>query len=92
MINIKYPEMVRGSIIKLRRRCGKKVCKCMDGNLHESWALSYSEKGRMKMISIKESDFYPIKKAIKNYQKQLGVLEKSAMRGNLILRRELSKR
>lgn len=41
--------LIRGSVYNLRRKCGKKVCRCQDGFLHESWVLSVPEKGRKHM-------------------------------------------
>ena len=47
------PLVVRGTVIKLRRLCGKPNCRCADGRLHESWALSYSLEGRTRMADTK---------------------------------------
>jgi hypothetical protein len=41
--------MVRGNCYNLRRKCGKDGCRCQNGQLHESWVLSVSEKGRTRM-------------------------------------------
>ena len=39
------PEMIRGSVVVHRRRCGKPNCRCAGGDLHEATVLSYSERG-----------------------------------------------
>ena len=40
------PALIRGSVYKLRRKCGKATCRCQEGHLHESWVLSgYTRKG-----------------------------------------------
>lgn len=40
-------QMLRGSLVTLRRRCGKQSCRCVQGDeRHEAPALSYSEHGR----------------------------------------------
>ncbi len=40
-----FPRLIRGSVITLRRRCGKPTCHCAKGEeAHESAALSYSER------------------------------------------------
>lgn len=44
--------LIRGSVYNLRRKCGKEVCRCQDGFLHESWVLSVPEKGRKRMRAI----------------------------------------
>src|SRR6056297_1961781 len=45
-------SLVRGSVYKLRRKCGKEGCRCQDGHLHESWVLSVSEKGKKRMRAV----------------------------------------
>ena len=44
--------MVRGSLYKMRRRCGNPRCKCARGYPHASWYLSGREGGRTKLIYI----------------------------------------
>ncbi len=43
---------VRGNVYKLRRKCGKTGCRCLDGHLHESWVLSVPENGRKRMRAV----------------------------------------
>ncbi len=44
--------LIRGSVYKLRRKCGKLVCRCQEGHLHESWVLSVPEKGCKRMSAV----------------------------------------
>ena len=44
------PEMIRGSVVVHRRRCGKPNCRCAAGDLHEATVLSYSERGRTRFV------------------------------------------
>jgi len=44
--------LLRGSVYKLRRKCGKDICRCQDGFLHESWVLSVPEKGRKRLQTV----------------------------------------
>ena len=44
--------LVRGSLYTLRRKCGKAVCRCQEGHLHESWVLSVPEKGRKRLQTV----------------------------------------
>jgi hypothetical protein len=48
--------VVRGSIVTLRRRCGKQSCRCVEGDPHETPALSYSVEGRTKMLTLSEAE------------------------------------
>lgn len=47
-----HRPFIRGIVYKLRRKCGKAGCRCVQGELHESWVLAVSEKGckRMRMV------------------------------------------
>jgi len=48
--------LIRGSLVTLRRRCGKANCRCVDGqSLHEAPALSYSEGERTRMLMLTDA-------------------------------------
>lgn len=42
--------LLPGSLYALRRKCGKKACRCTRGQLHESTVLSYRGQGRAQNI------------------------------------------
>ena len=44
--------VIRGSVYNLRRECGKAVCRCREGHLHESWVLSVPENGRKRLRAV----------------------------------------
>lgn len=46
------PRMIRGRVYLLRRKCGKPVCRCQAGHLHESWVLSVPDNGRKRMRAV----------------------------------------
>ncbi len=46
------PMMLRGTLYTFRRKCGNKNYRCHRGELHESLALSYSVKGRTRLITL----------------------------------------
>ena len=73
--------LVRGSVVKVRRRCGKARCKCTKGELHETWALSYSREGKTRMIPLRPEDIHLARQAVKRYQKAFTLLESQAMKG-----------
>lgn len=75
------PLLVRGSVVKVRRRCGKSMCRCARGELHETWALSYSYQGRSRMVPLREDDIRQVQQAVERYQKALKKLELEALRG-----------
>lgn len=46
------PPLIRGSVYPLRRKCGKSICRCQEGHLHESWVLSVPTKGKKRMQAV----------------------------------------
>ena len=75
------PLILRGSVVKVRRTCGKAQCKCVDGELHETWALSYSYEGRTRMVPLREEDIRVARQAIERHRKALSRLESQAIQG-----------
>lgn len=47
-----HSPLMRGGVYRLRRKCGKAVCRCQQGQLHESWVLSVPEKGAKRMQTV----------------------------------------
>jgi hypothetical protein len=83
--------MLRGSLIELRRRCGKAGCHCQEGEPHTTPALSYSQKGKTRIVTLSAKDVPKVKAGLKRYQQALRGLEKEAMRGIEALKRSLQR-
>lgn len=69
-------DMLRGSLIKRYRRCGKPNCHCVKEQGHESYYLSVSMPGRspiMIYVSLKNKEM--VKKALDNYQSAQKIME-----------------
>lgn len=78
----RMPRMVRGSLVTLRRRCGKPGCRCADGQQrHEAPALSYSERGRTRVVMLAESDVAAVAAALERYRLAKTELEEAASAG-----------
>ncbi len=78
----RVPQLLRGSVVVQRRRCGKANCRCADGQqLHESPALSYSAGGRTRTLVLAEADVAAVTAAIGRYRTQLAELERAANAG-----------
>ena len=73
--------MVRGTILQLRRRCGKPQCHCAEGEPHVSWALSYSEKGRTRMLVVRPEEVPALRSDLARYRAAVSVLERQALAG-----------
>ena len=84
-------SMVRGSVVKLRRKCGKPNCRCVDGDLHETWVLSTSVTGRTRMVFVPESLLGDVRQAVANYRQARRALDSHALTGFQCLCRTLAK-
>ena len=62
------PEMVRGSVVVHRRRCGKPNCRCAAGDLHEATVLSYSERGRTRFVMLPSAEVAAVAAAVDRYR------------------------
>ncbi|MGH9059536.1 MAG: DUF6788 family protein [Acidimicrobiales bacterium] len=76
------PRVLPGSLITLRRKCGKPACHCATGAPHETPALSYSVGGRTKMLTLKPEEVPAVARAVARYRKSVNDLEAEA-RGEL---------
>ena len=66
--SIHDPELVHGSLITLRRKCGKASCRCVDGVPHETPALSFSVQGRTRIVTLRAGEVEPARAAVEAYQ------------------------
>jgi hypothetical protein len=81
------PRLVRGSLVTLRRKCGKAACRCADGEaLHENPALSFSEGGRTRIVALRPADVPAVQTALARYATAREQLEADATAGVEALR------
>ena len=73
--------LIRGSLITLKRKCGKPTCSCADGEPHTTPALSYSVKGKTHILTLRSADVPMIRQALNNYKMAVAELEKKAISG-----------
>ena len=84
------PLLLRGSLIVLRRRCGKPGCHCAAGDPHETPALSYSVEGRTRMLTLGAGDLSEVRAGIARYESARAELETRARSGIEALRARLA--
>lgn len=78
---LSIPSLLRGSLICLRRKCGKPNCRCFQGKPHASPALSYSQGGKTKILTLPPGQVPRIRTALKRYHQSLKRLERQADAG-----------
>ncbi len=78
--------MLRGTLITMRRRCGKPTCRCAGGQLHEGPALSVSLSGRSVTVSLRPGDVPAVQAALARYRARRQALEAQATAGVEALR------
>ena len=62
------PLVLRGTLTTFRRRCGKPSCRCANGEPHKSPALTFTEAGRTKTLTLSASEVAEVAAAIERYQ------------------------
>lgn len=83
------PLVLRGSLIVLKRRCGKHTCHCAKGEPHATPALSYSVASATKILTLRQEDRREVEAALARYAKRLAVLEREALAGITALRKRI---
>jgi len=83
--------LLRGSLIVLRRRCGKPTCHCAKGKPHETPALSYSIKGTTSILTLREEDIPKAEIALARYRDAVAHLDRQALAGIEAFRKKIEK-
>ena len=75
------PELLRGSLFTLRRRCGTPTCRCAAGAEHTSPALAYPQGGRTKTLTLTEDEATEVAAALGRYAAAKAELDARAAAG-----------
>jgi hypothetical protein len=88
------PTLLRGSLITLRRRCGKLNCRCAgkNGTPHESPALSCAINGKSHIITLTEQELPAVREALRSYHDEQLRLEAACVAGIAWLRGQVDAR
>ncbi len=68
-------KIIKGSLVDLRRVCGKTNCHCQKGKKHISLYLSRSHKGKTKMTYISKRNEKEVREYVKRHKQLIGVVE-----------------
>lgn len=82
------PLILRGSLISFRRKCGRPGCRCAQGDLHVTPALSYSVGGVTQMMTLSEAMLPRVEVALARYQRAQAALERQVQASVAVLRAE----
>ena len=69
-------EVVRGSIVIMKRHCGKVGCRCQKGFKHSSLYISQRYNGKTRMIYVPKASEDVVRRLINNYRKLKVVMNK----------------
>lgn len=61
-------DFIAGSLITMKHTCGKKGCRCAQGDKHVSLYLAINLKGKRKMISIPAGFTQKVTAAVDSYK------------------------
>jgi hypothetical protein len=86
------PVLLRGTLTTFRRRCGKPTCRCASGEPHESPALTYTEGGRTKTLTLTDAEVETVSAALARYQAAREELDRAADAGMAALRAGMTQR
>lgn len=59
--------MMKGNVYELARKCGKPSCACAQGQLHHSMVLSWSERGKTRLLSIPAEGLEELRRKSERY-------------------------
>jgi hypothetical protein len=75
------PELLRGSLFTLRRRCGTPNCRCAAGEEHTSPVLAYPPGGRTKTLILTGDEAAEVAAALARYAAARAELDARAAAG-----------
>jgi hypothetical protein len=78
--------LLRGALTTFRRRCGKPSCRCATGEPHESPALTFTEGGRSKTVTLSGAEVAEVTAALARYERARAELDSAADAGLAALR------
>jgi hypothetical protein len=84
--------VLRGTLTTFRRRCGKATCWCATGDGHESPALTFTESGRTKTMTLTSAEVAEVAAALERYETARAEVDAQADAGLARLRARRSDR
>ena len=60
--------LLKGSVYRLKRKCGRPSCRCARGQLHATMVLSWSQDGRTRLRVIPKNQVTPLQALTQRYR------------------------
>ena len=76
---------VKGTVYEMARKCGKPSCACAQGELHRSTVLSWSHRGKTRLMSVSPERLIELRGKSEKYQRIRGARAKVAAIGKKML-------
>lgn len=86
------PLLLQGTLTTFRRRCGTATCRCATGEPHESPALTFTENGRTKTLTLTAAEVAEVSAALARYRQAKTDLDARADEGLASLRARRAER
>ena len=84
--------VLKGTLTVFKRRCGKASCRCANGDPHESPALTYTDSGRTKTVTLRPDEVDEVAAALARYDSARNNLDEAATAGLSKLRARRARR
>ena len=85
------PLVLRGTLLTLRRKCGKPACWCARAGQHETPALAYKVAGVTNIVTLRPQDVPTVRRALARYQRLARRLERHVQTSVATLRRQIAR-
>ncbi len=67
-----HGPLVKGTVYEMARKCGKPSCACAQGELHRSTVLSWSHRGKTRLMSVPPERLLELRGKSEEYQRVRG--------------------
>jgi len=72
---VKREGLIHGSLVRTRKKCGRKQCSCEKGDLHPHIYLSTRVKGKNRIVYLSQKQARTIGSRLKAYREVTDLLE-----------------
>jgi len=81
-------KIIKGSLVKIKRTCGKANCQCTKGKKHVSLYLSQSKQGKTRMTYIPKRQEKKVMEYVNRYKELIKVLDELSELNIQIIKQE----